>query len=881
VPLPWLNEICLRVRTLFTRKQLDRDLDEELAFHLTKREEKNSASGLESPEARYAAHRQLGNETSIKNEIRGMRTLPTVENFAQDARYGARTLLKTPLFAVIAIATLALGIGASTAIFSVVNSVLLRPLPYAQADRVVQVWETNLKASTDHNVVNPLNFLDWTEQNRSFSGMAAVVSTSTKLGLGHEPMQVPAIMVSPQFFSVLGVTPLLGSTFIDADGKEGADIKLVLSYEFWQQQLGGDENVVGRHIQNNERPATIIGVMPRGFALPNVRGSVFLPYAIDRSDKFAKEGRYMMVVARLKPNVTLAQANEDMKRVAEYTVGARPNFNTNWGARVVPMLADATQDVQKPLLLLLGAVGFVLLIACANVANLLLMRGAGRARELAVRVALGAARGRVVCQLLAENLVLSIFGTLGGLAIAKWGLRALLALIPPAAPLPRMESIRIDTTVFLFALGLTFGTTLLFGLLPALHVSRVDLLEALKQGTSRTGVGSNRRVRQALMVTEITLALMLSVGAGLLLRSFRRLTSVNLGFRTDNLVTMRVFVRDNTVPIAARARYLEDLVGAVRGVHGVEAAGFTDALPLTERVSGSCFALGAELPQNEADAPYAQFLVVSSKYFDAMRTPFLEGRDFNAHDAIDAPTTVVVNQAFARKFLPGRDAIGQQMSVCWEVQNPARIVGVVGDTHQTRLKDNPVPTIFLPNSQSAAYGVTLVIRTEGDPSPIIRPVERAIHEYDPQQAVSEVQTMDHVFSDAASDARFQLVLLVIFAGIAIVLAMIGVYGVVSYSVTQRTQEIGVRMAMGAGNSEIARMVLREALFLAGLAVTIGFGGALALTRVMESLLYETAPTDPITLGLAAVSVLVVVIGAAVVPARRATQVDPLVALRYE
>jgi putative ABC transport system permease protein len=879
----WPKQFFTRLRSFFHRDQLNRDLDDELKFHLAQRTEKNRAAGMEPAEARHAAHRQLGNATSVKEDTRNLRTLPTVDNFAKDLRYGSRTLIKTPLFALIAIATLALGIGASTSIFSVVNSVLLRPLPFAQPDQLVQVWESNVKNSFANlrNVVNPINFLDWTEQNRSFSGMAAIVDTSTRLGLGHEPLQVPAIMVTSQFFSVLGVPPLLGSTFTDNDGKEGVEIHLILTYEFWQQQFGGDPNVIGRHLQNNERPATIIGVMPRGFALPNVRCSLFLPYAIDRSPSFADEGRYMMVIARLKPGVTLAQSDDDMKRVAQYTAATRPNFDTNWSAVVLPMLKDATREVAQPLLLLLGAVGFVLLIACANVANLLLMRGAGRERELAVRVALGAGRGRVVCQLLVENLVLAALGTLAGLAIAQWGLQALLALIPKAAPLPRMESIRIDAPVFLFALGLTFCTTLLVGLLPALRLSRIDLLDALKQGTSRTGVGGNRRVRQSLMVAEIALALMLSVGAGLLLRSFQRLTSVNLGFRTDNLVTMRVFVMDNTDDVPKRARYLENLVSAVRGVHGVDAAGFTHFLPLMDRVSGSCFALGARLPEKTSDAPDAQFLVISSHYFDAMRTPFFAGRDFNERDVPDAPTSVIVNRAFVQKFLAGQDAIGQQVNVCWTVKNPGRIVGVVGDARQTRLKDDPVPTIFLANSQAAAYAVTLVIRTADDPNEVIRPVEAAIHEYDPQQAISEVQTMDHVFSDSASDARFQLILLMSFAGIAIVLAMIGVYGVVSYSVTQRTPEIGVRMAMGASSSEITRMVLREALSLAGLAVVIGVAGAAALTRVMESVLYETAPTDPITLGVAAIGVLVVVTAAALVPARRATHVDPLVALRYE
>ena len=877
----WLKQLFAQLRCFFRRDRLNRDLDDELTFHLAQRTDKNRADGMDATEARYAAHRQLGNATSIKEDTRNLRTLPTVENFAHDLRYGSRTLIKTPLFALIAIATLALGIGASTSIFSVVNSVLLRPLPYARPDQLMQVWESNPKRSYSRNVVNPINFLDWTEQNRSFSGMTAIVDASTRLGLGQEPLQVPAMLVTPQFFSVLGVPPLLGSAFADNDGKEGAEIRLILTYEFWQQQFGGDPSIIGRHLQNNDRPATIIGVMPRGFALPNVRGSVFLPYAIERSPAFADQGRYMMVIARLKPGVTLQQADDDMKRVAQYTAATRPKFDTDWSAVVLPMLQDATREVALPLLLLLGAVGFVLLIACANVANLLLMRGTGRQRELAVRVALGAGRGRVVCQLLAENLVLAVLGTLAGLAIAQWGLQALLALIPKAAPLPRMESIRIDAQVFLFALGLTFCTTLLVGLLPALRLSRIDLLDALKQGSSRTGVGGNRRVRQSLMVAEIALALMLSVGAGLLLRSFQRLTSVNLGFRTDNLVTMRVHVIDNEAKPEARARYLDGIVGAVRGVHGVAAAGFTHFLPLMDRVSGSCFAVGTKLPEKETDAPDAQFLVISSHYFDAMRTPFFAGRDFNEHDVPDAPTSVIVNRSFVQRFLPGKDAIGQQLNVCWGVKNPARIVGVVGDARQTRLKDDPAPTIFLANSQAAAYAVTLVIRTADDPNQVIRPVEMAIHQYDPQQAISEVQTMDHVFADSASDARFQLVLLLIFAGLAIVLAMIGVYGVVSYSVTQRTPEIGVRMAMGANSFEITRMVLREALVLAGLAVAIGLAGAFALTRVMGSVLYETAPTDPATLAIAALGVVVVVTAAALVPARRATHVDPLVALRYE
>jgi predicted permease len=878
----WVNRTWLRLKALTKRAQLDRDLEDEVTFHLAMRERKNRADGAYADEARYAARRQFGSATLVKEEARTMRTFHGLETFSQDIRYGLRILRKNAGFSLIAIATIALGIGASTAIFSVVNSVLLRPLPYEQPERLVQVWESNPQRGDERNVVNPMNFLDWREQNQTFTSMAAVVDASATLQMAGEPLEVPAILVSPQFFSMLGVAPLLGRTFRDEDGIRGHDHSVVLSYEFWQQQFGGRADVVNRRLQVDEEPATIVGVMPRGFALPNVKGSVWLPFVIDRSDRFAQEGRYMMVVARLKPGVSLSQAQQDMERVAQRTVEARPNFNTGWTAKVLPMLADATRDVRQPLLVLLSAVGFVLLIACANVANLLLMRGTRRGREIAVRAALGAARGRLVRQLLAESLLLAAAGTLGGLAMARWGLNGLLALIPEAAPLPRMQSIRMDSAVFLFALTLAFCTTVLFGLLPALRLSRVNLHDTLKQGTLRGGVGGNRVLRQTLVVAEIALALVLSVGAGLLLRSFYRLISVDLGFQPEHVVSMHVSVSPVKHPDGPdRARYITSLLEAVRRTPGVQAAGTTHFLPLEDRVSGSCFALGAALPTNDADAPDSQFLVITPGYFEAMGTPLLSGRDFSERDASGVPSAAIVNQAFVKRFLGGGDAVGKQLSVCWTVPNPVHIVGVVANARQTRLKDLPAATIFLSNMQAPMYGATFVVRAAGDPGQIVRSVEMAIHRVDPEEAISEVQTMMHVFSDSASDARFQVVLLMIFAGIAVALAMIGVYGVVSYSVGQRTQEIGIRMAMGADARAIAGMVLREAMLLAGLAVAIGLAGALALTQVMKSLLYETKPTDAVTLAAACVAILLVAIGAAMLPARRAMRVDPMVALHYE
>jgi len=877
-----VKQIWLRLKAMARREQLDRDLDDEVAFHVAMREEKNRAAGSAVDEARYAARRQFGNATQMKERTREMWTFVSLESIWQDVRYGARLLAKNPGFTLIAVATLALGIGASTAIFSVVNSVLLRPLPFPQPDRLVRVWEANPKRGYARNVVNPLNYLDWHEQNRSFGPMAAVAGGSANLNLGNGPITVPALAVTPEFFSVLGVAPLLGRPFVDDDGIPNHDAKVTLTYEFWQEHFGGDPSIVNRPIQINDAPKLVVGVLPPGFSVPNMKASLWMPFAFTRDSEFVKHGRYMRVIARLKEGITLAQAQQDMERVAAYTAQVRPDYNSGWGAVVNPMLKDVTSDVRRPLFVLFAAVGFVLLIACANVANLMLMRGVRRSREIAVRTALGAARSRVVRQLFVESLLLTCAGTLGGIFIAKWALRALLGLIPEASHLPRMESIRVDVYVLLFALALAFCTTMLFGLLPALRLSRVNLHDTLKQATSRGGLGGNRALR-TLVVAEIALALLLSVGAGLLLRSFQRLTSVELGFNADHLVSLGIStssVKYGDPP--KQARYIDRLLQEIRETPGVRAASTTSWLPLaSELVSGSCFAVGKEEPANSATAPGSQFLIISPGYFATMGTPLLSGRDFDDRDTLNSPSAVIVNQAFASKYFPKGDALGQQLGVCWTVKNPVQIVGIAADSRQTKLRDAPAPVIYLANAQAPLGGGSFVVRAAGDPQQVLRSIQVAIHRVDPDQPITEVRTMDDVFSDSASDARFQVILLVIFAGLAVTLAMIGVYGVVSYSVGQRTQEIGIRMAMGAAASGIARMVLREALLLAGLAVVMGLACAFALTRVMEALLYETTPTDPFTLAAATVAVVLVATMAALVPARRAMQVDPIVALRYE
>lgn len=810
-----------------------------------------------------------------------MWTFTKLETLGKDLRYGVRMLLKSPGFALVAVLTLALGIGANTAIFSVVDAMLLRPLPYPEPDRLVRIWESSLKLDSPRNVVNPRNFLDWRDQSHSFEAMAAVVDHMTNLNVSGHPIAVQSLTVSPEFFSILRVPPFLGRALVPEDGIRGRNQVVVLSYQFWRRQFGASPSVLREDIEVDGLRCPVVGVMPQTFSFPNSRAELWLPAALDRNDE-SEGGRFMSVVARLKPGVTLDQAQQDMIRVTNFTAEARPNYNKNWSASVVPMLEDATEGVSRPLWVLLASVGFLLLIACANLANLLLMRATTRLREIAVRSALGASRGRIVRQLLVESLLLSLAGMAAGLLFAYFGLNALLALIPANAPLPRTEPIAVDARVFLFTLGVSLLTAVIFGLVPSLRLSRVDLQNILTQGTLRSGVGGHLLLRRSLVVAEVALALILSVGAGLMLRSFARLMSVDPGFNAEHLVTMHIWTSPTRYgDDRNRSQYVDKILTEIRHTPGVRAAASVHFLPLTERTSGSCFSPADQPPPTPAESPDAQFLIITSDYFKTMGTSVLSGREFNERDQFGGSPVAVVNQAFVRRFSPNQDILGKQLRVCWTIQKPVEVIGVVADARQEGLQQSPQPTIFLCNTQAPMYFASLVVRAYGDARQIMREAELAVHRVDPDQAVSDLQTMDSVFSDSVSAPRFQLVLLLVFAGIALALAIIGVYGVVSYSVTQRTQEIGIRVALGARAGDVIQMVLQEAVLLAGVAVVLGLSGAFALTRLLQSLLFEVTPTDPVTLGVVATAVLFVAVASAFVPARRAVRVNPMIALRHE
>lgn len=577
----------------------------------------------------------------------------------------------------------------------------------------------------------------------------------------------------------------------------------------------------------------------------------------------------------------LEKARQDMARVADEIARERPDYDRGWTTQVVPFLEDATTTVRLPLLVLLIAVGFVLLVACANLANLLLMRGTRRLPEVALRAALGAGKLRLIQQLLSETLVLALAGWFVGILVAYAALKGLLATIPSDSALPRMQAIQLNARVFLFSFAIALLTKLLFGLIPAFRIARADVQDALKHGSLRTGVGVNRAFRYAFVITEIALSLVLLAGAGLTLRSFAHLLAVNPGFVSDHVLTMNLFIS----PVqfkepSKRSLYVDQVLSEIRKVPDVEAAGSAHFLPITGMMSGSCFSRFGE-PLVVSSSPGADFLVVTSGYLRAMRIPLLAGRDFGSRDTFRSPTVALVNQAFATKYFSDKSPIEQKLNICWTVTSPAQIVGVVSDARQTELQTPPKPTIFLDNSQAAMYFSNLTVRTREDPHQMTRSVLAAIHRINSDQAVSSLRTMDEVLSNSVARPRLQLILLATFAAMAVLLAALGVYGVLSYSVIQRTQEIGIRVALGATSTNVLHMVIKEGLVLLAIGVGVGTTAALLLTRLLKSLLFEVQPTDPLTLFSVTAILIAVALLATLIPARRAFRLDPMVALRYE
>jgi predicted permease len=824
-----------------------------------------------------------------------------METLLQDLRFAGRTLLKRPAFTLIAILTLALGIGANTALFSVVDSVLLAPLPFAHPERLTIVWASNPGLARkvglpDKLPVSPGTFYDW-KTAKSFEKLAMFSSDRVSLTGAGEPEQLGAVDVSGELFQVLGTPALVGRTLLPEDDDKGKRTTVLLSHDLWRRRFGGDRGIVGRAIRIDGVPLTVVGVMPPGFAFPRggemphgfgfaARPDVWLPMALPPEGRQNRGNRGNLAVGLLEPGVAIAEAQAELSAIADRVGKAFPESDGGWRNRIEPLRQALVGDIRPALLILLAAVGLVLLIACVNVANLLLAQAAARQKEIAVRTALGAGRGRMVRQLLTESALLALLGGGLGLLLAHWGLRGFAVWIPDDVPVAR--EIALDPWILLFTLGVTLLTGALAGLVPAFQMTRPDLAESLREGT-RAGSGSSRsgRTRGALVIVETALAVLLVVGAGLLIRSFARLTSVDAGFRPQGTLALQVVLPESKYPdLPERWAFARAVLERLRALPGVTAAGVVSNLPLSgdENIEGLVFE-GRPRPRNPGDIPLADFRQASPGYFEAMGIPKVRGRLFALADTADAPQVAVIDETLARTYWPGEDPIGKRLRFGLQDDPHPRpwvtVVGIVGNVRNSALHVEPRPQVYVPSAQTSYGGLNFVLRAERDPRSLIQEARAAVFAVDRDQPVAEVHTMEQVVSQSMAGRRFNMVLLGAFAGLALLLAAVGIYGITAYSVAQRTREMGLRMALGAQRGSVLGLVLREAGALALIGLGAGLALAFAATRVMASLLYGVGATDPATFASVAAALALVSLAAAWVPGRRATQVDPIVAMRAD
>ncbi|MFY9611397.1 MAG: ABC transporter permease [Blastocatellia bacterium] len=809
----------------------------------------------------------------------------------QDLRFGARMLIKKPGFTLIGIITMALGIGANTAIFSVVYAVLLRPLPYQEPERLTLLWTKLDKIGLEQNWISEPEVLDFREQSELFESFGVVSGGTFTLTGDGEPEQLSGAQVSTNFFSVLGAKIKAGRDFEPSEEIPGAPRVAILSHGFWQRAFGGEHSVIGSTISLSGRPTTVVGVLPANFALIVPREAlvpsgvdVWIPYAVDYA-KQERDSHGLTVIGRTKPGVTVAQAQEEMNGIAARLY---PIYYTHTGfeVKVVSLHGDIVKKMRPALLVLLSAVGFVLLIACANVANLLLGRAAAREREMAVRAAMGAGRIRLVRQLLTESIMLSLLGGAMGLGLAVWGVDALLALSP--ADLPRIDEVSIDVRVLAFTFGIATLCGILFGLVPALNASRIDLTHSLKEGSRSVAGSASHRMRGLIVVAEIGLSLVLLVGAGLLMRSFFRLTQVDAGFNAHNVLTMKMSLpRSKYKDGSAAASFYRQLLEKIQALPGVESAAAISHLPLSGDYWGGTLTFEG-VTANAERGNLASFevdqRVITPDYFTTMKTPLLEGRFFTAQDQRSKPFVAIIDETLARRLWPNANPVGRRVTFGRFPDKPdpwIEIVGVVRHIRHHKLEAEVREQVYYPHAIASFSGMTLAIRTGSDPLNMVGAVREAVRSLDRDQPIYRIRTMDEMVAGALAPARFTLLLLFIFAGVAAVLAVIGIYGVMSHSVTQRTHEIGVRMALGAQVSDVLKMIVGQGTRLVALGIGAGLIGAFSLTRLMASLLFNVSATDSTTFVVISVILAGVALAACFVPALRAAKVDPVVALRYE
>lgn len=815
-----------------------------------------------------------------------------METLIKDIRFGIRSLIKRPGFTAIAVITLALGIGANTAIFSVVNATLLRPLPFKDPERIVMMWGylPKLAQTSDRLPSSAGNYLGLVKQTQTLQELAAFRQWSWQLTHAGDPEQLQGVRVSANFFTALGASPALGQTFTPDQDQEGATPVVIISHRFWQREFAADRNVLGKSLTLNGHTVTVVGVMPRDFEFPGganmvpglqfaTRNDIWMPLAMTDQERNNQGSLNLAIIGRLNPGITINQAENELRTIET----SLPLGTIGYTVNLVPLQKQMVGNIQRLLLVLLATVVFVLLIACANVANLLLARASSREKEMAIRGALGAGRWRIVRQLLTESMLLSLLGGLLGSLLAIWGTPLLVSLIPDKVP--RIHEITVDLRVLGFALMISIITGIVFGLTPALQASRIDLNQSLKESARGTTGGLRQnRLRAFLIVSEVSLAVVLMIGASLLIKSFVRLLEVKPGFDPSHTLTMEVSLP--TLPPSKYANeqeqvaFFQQVLERLNHSPGVTATGAVLSLPLTgAEESTDLFIEGR--PRLTADQrPESDYTIVTPDYFRALQIPLLKGRQFTDRDSNDASGVIIINDALAHRYWPNEDPLGQRITVGFE-KSPREIIGVVTSVKQSTLSAGARPAMYLPHLQRPTGGMSIVIRTSGDPLSLAALARQQIHSVDPTIPVTNIRTMDEIFSASVAQQRFSMLLVGVFGALAVALAAIGIYGVMGYTVTQRKHEIAVRMALGAKTNQVLRLILRDGLVLTSLGVVIGLAGAFALTRLMSSLLFDVKPTDAQTFITVSALLIFVALLACLIPARRATKVDPLVALRYE
>jgi putative ABC transport system permease protein len=937
-----IGDLLFRLRALFRRKAKDAELDEEVQAHLRMAAQERMEQGESPQQARSGALREFGNVTLVEETTRDMWGWSWLEHLAQDIRHGLRMMTRNRGFTAVAVLTLALGIGANTAIFSVVEAVLIRPLPYPDSGRLI--WISRLLPALRARLVTSTDYIAWLEQNNTLTGISALDESGTFNLTGRGVAQrVPGAQVSSNFFSTLGVQPFLGRAFTAGEDRPGAHSVVLLTYSFWRRHFNGDRNVLGQTLTLDYQIYTIVGVMPKSFRFPrNPEIELIAPLVIDPTPPRPGQLRIQLVhvIARLKPRVTITQAYADLEVISQRLhpddsagpgaaptrgpgganstpggsrtesrtataatppgPGARPPAGqpaANPPARmfnpfehgqmeVVPLHRELVGDVRPALLILLAAVALVLLIACANVANLMLARASARSKEVSVRAALGASRLRLLRQLLTESIVLGCAGGLLGLLFAYGGVRLITAYTPVkvAGNIFQLVTIGIDSSMLLYTLAVSVLTGVVFGLAPALAGSKPDLNQALKESGPLLALSLRRNLlRSVLVVAEVSLSLVLLIGAGLLMKSYYRLWTVDPGFRSDHVLAFAVELTDSKYPQATQqAAFFERLLDRLRALPGVKAAGLCNSLPLSPRqrmMIGVQFEGQPARPSDQVQS--IPSVSVSADYFRAMGIPIIRGRAFTERDDANAPKVLILNQTMAREFFPNADPIGRRMVMGQGANALASVVGVAGDVRNRGLDAQPQPAFFVPFSQDPDSAMEVALLTAVEPASVATAVRNAVAAIDPEQPAFDISTMDERLTASVAPRRFNLLLLASFALLAMLLASVGIYGVVSYAAVQRTHEVGVRMALGAQRRDVLKLVVEQGMVLLLIGIGVGLTGAFLLTRFLAGLLYGVRPTDSATFAAVSLLLAVVAIVACYIPARRATKVDPMVALRYE